>query len=80
MTEEGILVSRDVSCQTSDCEVIPIRKKSDNFKEQNINRSSNAEGRRKAYSGHRRATDSIVSSNSVQKAEGYRLTVRDTFT
>jgi hypothetical protein len=58
--------------------VIPIRKKSDNFKEQlNTNRSANAEGRRKAYSGHRRATDSIVSSNSVQKAEGYRLTVRE---
>ncbi|XP_070494497.1 uncharacterized protein [Chironomus tepperi] len=74
MTEEGILVTRDVSCQTSDYEVKPIRKKSDNLKDENTNRSPNAEGRRKAYSGHRRATDSIVSSNSVQKAEGYRLT------
>lgn len=75
MTEERILVSRDVSCQTSDCEVIPIKKKSDNTVDAS-NRSPSAERRRKAYVGHRRATDSIMSSKSVQQTEGYRLTVR----
>lgn len=72
-TEERIIVSRDVSCQTSDCEVIP-KKKNVVDNQQSRNRSTSAEGRRKAYSGHRRATDSILSSNSVQQTEGYRLT------
>ncbi|KAG5679043.1 hypothetical protein PVAND_008643 [Polypedilum vanderplanki] len=73
--EEKILVSRDVSCQTSDCEVIPIKKKSDSIKNKNGSRSSSVEGRRKAYSDHRRATDSIMASSSVRRSvEGNRLT------
>lgn len=68
-------MSRDVSCQTSDCEVIPIRKRSGNDSQEKPNRSASAERRRKAYSGHRRATDSIMSSTSAQQTEGYRLTV-----
>lgn len=68
-------MSRDVSCQTSDCEVIPLKKKSDIDKQEKNDRLSSAEVRRKAYSGHRRATDSIMSSPSVQHPEGYRLTV-----
>lgn len=68
------MVSRDVSCQTSDCEVIPIKKKLDtNLKQKS--RSTSVEGRKKQhfYSDHRRATDSIMSS--IKNSEGNRLAV-----
>lgn len=75
-TEERILVSRDVSCQTSDCEVIPIKKNIDGGK-QKCSRSPSAErSRRRAFYDHRRATDSIMSSPSIRKGEGNCLTVR----
>lgn len=60
-------VSKDASCQTSDCEVIPSRIKSES------RRSTSTEGRRKVYGDHRRATESLVSSRG--RSEGRLLTV-----
>lgn len=60
-------MSKDVSCQTSDCEIIPTRTNSE------TRRSTSTEGRRKVYSDHRRATESLVSSRG--RSEGRLLTV-----
>jgi hypothetical protein len=65
-------VSKDVSCQTSDCEVIPKKKKSEVLT--GGSRSPSVEGRKKFYSDHRRATDSLVSSTTRPEG-GNRLTV-----
>lgn len=65
-----MLVSKDVSCQTSDCEVIPIEKKNEKEK----NRSTSVEKRRRFYSDHRRATDSLAMLSPNRK-KGNRLTV-----
>lgn len=66
-------MSKDVSCQTSDCEVIPIEKKNEK-NEKEKNRSTSVEKRRKFYSDHRRATDSLAML-SPNRARGNRSTV-----
>lgn len=46
-------ISKDVSCQTSDCEISPLK-----------SRSKSVENRRRYYSDHRRATDSLAMTSS----------------
>jgi hypothetical protein len=60
---EKVFISKDASCQTSDCELLFNRKSED---EKNILSNNNKPKRH--YSDHRRATDSLLQGGGHNEA------------
>lgn len=65
---EKVSMSKDASCQTSDCELFSNRKSED----MKNNVSNNNNKQRRHYSDHRRATDSLLQGS---RKEGNRSLV-----
>lgn len=71
--DQKLPTSKDVSCQTSDCEIVPVKTVEAESRSPSADRQA-ADRRRKMYTDHRRATDSLVSSRG--RSEGRLVTVR----